>query len=146
MSMPVSFYFSHQIIEQCWNKLASKLKKHLTDELSQLPLAPPGGRCSNFCLDRRLELVDSLRVLCSDDSVWHKYKAIRVQQLEDIFAKLMPEVSHVSGGWGEEGCFLVDFILKEIYAVPIFQIKWKNKTLYHAIATHAGTTLSLIHI
>ena len=32
MSMPVSFYFSHQIIEQCWNKLASKLKKHLTRE------------------------------------------------------------------------------------------------------------------
>ena len=88
----MSTYF-HQIIEQRWNKLASKLKKHLTDELSKLPLAPSGGRCSNFCLDRRLELVESLRVLCSDDSAWHKYKAIRVQQLEDIFAKLMPEVS-----------------------------------------------------
>ena len=39
-----------------------------------------------------MELVESLRVLCSDDSVWLKYKALRVQQLEDVFAKLMPEV------------------------------------------------------
>ncbi|KAL8577449.1 hypothetical protein ACOMHN_048084 [Nucella lapillus] len=93
---------SDQVIEQRWNRLASALKKYLSDQLSQLPVASPGRRCSSFCLDRRLELVDSLRVLCSDESVWLKYKALRVQQLENIFAKLMPEVE-------EEGVSHKDF-------------------------------------
>ncbi|XP_076443333.1 uncharacterized protein KIAA0825-like isoform X2 [Babylonia areolata] len=93
---------SDQIIEQRWNRLASTLKKYLSDQLSQLPLAVPGTSCSSFCLDRRMELVESLRVLCSDDSVWLKYKALRLQQQEDLFAKLMPEVE-------EEGVSYKDF-------------------------------------
>ncbi|KAK7115922.1 hypothetical protein V1264_001706 [Littorina saxatilis] len=96
---------SDQIIEQRWNKLASQLKKYLSEQLSQLPLAPPGGRCSNYCLDRRIELVESLRVLCSDENAWNKYKTLRIQQLEDIFANLMPEVE-------EEGVSHKDFAKK----------------------------------
>lgn len=86
-----AYYF--QIIEQRWNKLAAHLKKYLCEQLLQLPSAPCSSCCSNFSLDRRLELVESYRSLCNDDDTWLKYKALRTQQLEDVFAKLLPEVS-----------------------------------------------------
>ncbi|KAK7489267.1 hypothetical protein BaRGS_00019519 [Batillaria attramentaria] len=100
---------SDQIIEQRWKRLAGHLKKYLSDQLSQLPVAPPSGSSSNFSLDRRLQLVDSFRVLCSDEDTWQKYKALRTQQLEDVFSKLMPEVDeeHVSHKDFASNCSIV---------------------------------------
>lgn len=85
-----------QMIEQRWNKLSSLLRQYLNDQLLQLPSPspqPPWRQASSLCLDRRLELVESLRVLCSDENAWLRYRTVRAEQLDNLMAKLMPAVS-----------------------------------------------------
>ncbi|XP_025078589.1 uncharacterized protein KIAA0825-like isoform X3 [Pomacea canaliculata] len=100
---------SDQIIEQRWNRLSSRLKKYFCEQLLQLPNAPKVGFSTNFCLDRRLELVESLHCLCSDEDTWQRYRSLRTQQLEETFTKLLPEVDeeHVSHKDFSNNCGIV---------------------------------------